>query len=187
MNSEETDSKNKKTKRSYFRQKQKELAARFRALQGDPHYIAMGMSIGVFVGITPTIPFHTALAIALAFVLRGSIPAAAIGVWISNPITIPILYIASYKLGMFLIGGAASEVDKIIEIFNVLEKPIPFETKYNIISDFLKHEFKVACAMVGGGVILGIIPGIISYFVTRRMTIKFREKRAKRKERKKNK
>ncbi len=27
-------------------------------LQGDPHYVAMGMAIGVFVAITPTIPFH---------------------------------------------------------------------------------------------------------------------------------
>jgi len=46
---------------------------RAKTLQGDPHYIAMGMAIGVFVSITPTVPFHTIIAIALAFILKGGL------------------------------------------------------------------------------------------------------------------
>ena len=40
--------------------------------------MAMGTAVGVFVAFTPTIPFHTILTIALAFVFRGSKPAALI-------------------------------------------------------------------------------------------------------------
>ena len=61
-------------------------------LHGDPHYVAMGMAIGIFVACTPTIPFHTVIAIFLAFLFRGSKVAAAIGVWFSNPLTMPLLY-----------------------------------------------------------------------------------------------
>ena len=73
--------------------------ANAKTLQGDPHYVAVGMAIGVFIGITPTIPLHTVIAVALAFVLRGSKPAAIIGVWFANPITIPLFYWASYEIG----------------------------------------------------------------------------------------
>ncbi len=61
----------------------------FKNLKGDPHYIALGMAIGVFVSITPTIPFHTVIALAMVIALPGSKAAAALSVWFSNPITIP--------------------------------------------------------------------------------------------------
>jgi len=37
----------------------RDFIERAKTLQGDPHYVAMGMAIGVFVSVTPTIPFHT--------------------------------------------------------------------------------------------------------------------------------
>ena len=54
----------------------RQLITRFKKLHGNPHYVAMGMAAGVFVSLTPTFPFHTFIAIALAFVLRGSKRAA---------------------------------------------------------------------------------------------------------------
>jgi len=48
----------------------RELVRRVKKLEGNPHYIAMGMAIGVFVGITPTMPFHTVIAVALALILN---------------------------------------------------------------------------------------------------------------------
>ena len=85
-----------------IKEKVREFVKTFKTLQGDPHYIAVGMSIGVFVSITPTIPFHTAIAVALAFIFNGSKPAAVIGVWFCNPITVPFFYIGSYKIGMVI-------------------------------------------------------------------------------------
>ena len=72
---------------------------RFRRLKGDPQKIALGMALGVFIGVTPTIPFHTILALALSYVFRISRVAAIMGVWVSNPITIPPLYYCSFIIG----------------------------------------------------------------------------------------
>jgi uncharacterized protein (DUF2062 family) len=132
-----------------FKDRIKSLWNNVKKLQGEPRYIAMGMAIGVFIGITPTIPFHTIIAIALAFILKGSKPAAAIGVWIANPVTIPFFYIGSFKVGKLL-----------------LNRPIPFDIRFESITELLSLGFDVTIAMVIGGALLGIVPGIISYIVT---------------------
>ncbi|UCD32808.1 MAG: DUF2062 domain-containing protein [Desulfobacterales bacterium] len=135
----------------------REFIERAKTLQGDPHYIATGMAIGVFVSITPTVPFHTIIAIALAFILKGSKPAAAIGVWFCNPITIPFFYLGSYYAGML-----------------ILNKSISFDVKYESIQEVMKLGWDVTIAMIVGGLILGIIPGIVAYFITRKIFAKIR-------------
>jgi uncharacterized protein (DUF2062 family) len=143
----------------------KALFIRFKELQGDPRYIATGMAIGVFVGVTPTIPLHTVIAIALAFILKGSKPAAAIGVWFANPITIPFFYIGSFKLGTF-----------------ILNKPIPFDVKFESITALMTLGRDATIAMVVGGAILGILPAIVAYILTYRVITAVRKKARKRKQ-----
>lgn len=135
----------------------REFVKRVKKLEGDPHYIAMGMAIGVFVGITPTMPFHTVIAVALAFILRGSKAAAALGVWFCNPITAPFFYLGSYKAGMFIFGNSA-----------------PFDIKYESVLELLKLGMDVTMAMIAGGVILGVFPGIAAYFITRNIIKRIR-------------
>ena len=133
---------------------------RAKALQGDPHYIAVGMAIGVFVGVTPTIPFHTVVALAMAFIFRGSKPAAAIGVWIANPLTIPLFYFSSYKLGMLLLG-----------------KSLPPDIQFRSVNELMNLGLDVTVAMICGGVLLGIVPGVAAYFVTRQLFLKIRSRK----------
>jgi len=126
---------------------------RFKNLQGDPHYIALGMAIGVLIGVTPTFPFHTTLALALATLLRGSRRAALLGVWFGNPVTMPVFYIASYKAGILLLGKSLP----------------PLSMQQQSLPELLHIGLDVACAMVAGGFALGILPGFAAYFITRRM------------------
>ena len=153
------------TKTTSIKDRLKALFLRLKELQGDPRYLAMGMAIGVFVGVTPTIPFHTVIALALAFIFRGSKPAAAIGVWFANPVTIPIFYIGSFKVGTF-----------------ILNKPIPFDVKFESISELMTLGLDVTIAMVLGGAILGILPAIIAYILTYRIMTRVREKARSRKQ-----
>ena len=140
----------------------KDLFVRIKDLQGDPRYIATGMAIGVFVGVTPTIPLHTVIAIALAFILRGSKPAAAIGVWFANPITIPFFYIGSFKLGTL-----------------ILNRPIPFDVKFESITALMTLGLDATVAMIVGGSILGILPAIAAYILTYRLMAMLRDKARK--------
>ena len=136
--------------------------SRIKKLKGDPDYVAKGMAIGVFISITPTIPFHTVLALLLAFSLNGSKPAAVIGVWFSNPITIPFLYLASYKAGGFLLGNS-----------------IPFDQKYDSLLELMKLGMDVTLAMLVGGIIIGIPPALLTYGITKKIFVKIHSKKAR--------
>jgi len=139
--------------------KLRQLVARLKELEGDPHHIAMGMAIGVFISVTPTIPFHTILAVAMAFVLRGSKIAAAIGVWFSNPVTVPFFYLGSYKVGTILLCRSST-----------------FNPEYESITELLNLGIVVTGAMIVGGAILGFLPGVAVYFITRRVVTAVRSR-----------
>ncbi len=124
----------------------------FKKIDGTPDYVARGMAIGVFVGITPTIPFQTALALVLAALFRGSKPAAVLGIWSGNPLTIPLLYMGSYKLGMLMLGRPA------------FVSPL----NQQFFMDFFKSGAVICCATIAGGALLGIIPALAAYYITRK-------------------
>jgi uncharacterized protein (DUF2062 family) len=62
------------------------------------------MAIGIFVSIMPIIPLQTVVAVALAFLVRGSKSAAVLGTWLSNPLTIPVVYLCQLQAGVPLAG-----------------------------------------------------------------------------------
>lgn len=48
---------------------------------------------------TPPLPFQTALAVALAFIVQGIKIASALGSWVSNPLNWLPFYLLFYKIG----------------------------------------------------------------------------------------
>jgi uncharacterized protein (DUF2062 family) len=143
-----------------LKQKTAQFIERVKQLKGDPNFIAAGMAIGIFVGITPTFPFHTILAIGLAYILRASKAAAAIGVWIGNPLTIPFIYMGSYKTGALILGTS-----------------LPYDAKFTTFTELTKLGLDATIALLTGGAIIGILPAVAAYFITRRLVKKFRSRR----------
>ncbi len=139
-----------------FRPKIQQWLNRVKNFSGDPHFVAKGMAIGVFVAATPSMPFQTAIAIVLALILRSSKAAAAIGVWLSNPITFPFFYLASYKVGALLFGISAA--------YNAGDEPV----------NILKLGADITIAAVTGGIIIGLCLAIVTYFITRKIYTKIR-------------
>ena len=129
---------------------------RAKNFSGDPHFVALGMATGVFVAATPTMPFQTVIAVTLAYFLRSSKAAAAIGVWLRNPITFPVFYLASYKVGTLIFGTSASS--------NVDSDPVPV----------LKMGADITIAAFTGGLILGLCLATAAYFITRKIYTKIR-------------
>lgn len=145
--------------RARLETKIKHWIKRTKALNGEPRYVAMGMAIGIFVSATPTIPFQTLIAVALSFIMRGSKAAAAVGVWLSNPITFPAFYLASYKTGTFLFG--------ISRVHNISSPST---------SNLLKFGFDITVAAIAGGIFIGIFLAIAAYFITHRIVTKIRSR-----------
>ena len=135
----------------YIKKKINELATRCKNLEGDPHFISMGMGVGVFVCAIPTFPFQTFLAIGLSFILRASKAAAVVGSIIAVPI-IPFCYAGSYKIGMFFLGKSSSA-----------------NFKSQSISDLFKTGIDVALAMLGAGTVIGVFFGMAAYVITKRI------------------
>ncbi len=145
-------------------------------LNGDPHYVAVGMAIGVFVAISPTIPFHTILAIALAIIFKASKPAAIIGVWVSNPVTVVFLYFACYKVGFLFFENSALGFKSIELLIEHFESDIEFSQKIIYFMEFTKNQVRTFLIMIAGGVVIGVPSGFIAYFITKKFMIKLRSK-----------
>ncbi len=77
---------------------------RTKRISATPYAIAVGFAAGAFVSITPFIGFHFILAGTLAWLLRGSILASALGTGVGNPLTFPFIWWATYNLGGLLLG-----------------------------------------------------------------------------------
>lgn len=69
-----------------------------------PHRLALGVAIGIFVALTPTGGFQTALVVFLAWLLNANKVIGIPLVWISNPATIVPIYYPCYLVGRFLLG-----------------------------------------------------------------------------------
>jgi uncharacterized protein (DUF2062 family) len=132
-----------------LRQKIRTWMIQIRRLEGEPHYIARGLAIGVFIGVTPTMPFHTILAVAFAFLFHGSRPAAILGVWAGNPLTLPFFYFASYEIGTMLLGIST-----------------PFDSQMICsLTQFLELGLEITTAMIIGGILLATPFGLITYIL----------------------
>lgn len=147
-----------------FRRTIKYYWLKFRRLQGSPHKLAWGMALGVFIGITPTVPFHTIAALFLAGVFRISPVTAYAGIWVMNPVTMAPLYLLAYKVGELVLHNG---------------NPLLLPETYNLDS-MLNLLWRGGLALQVGGVIIAIPPAVLSYFLTLWLVQRYRRQKAKR-------
>ena len=134
---------------------------KFVSLKGEPTQIAAGLTLGVFVGVTPTIPFHTTIIVLLGLLFRKNITAAYLGSWlISNPFTIPILYVGQYELGRFLLR---------MERF-------PFQIADYSVGAIAALGWQILLPLLLGGILMAPVFAIPSYFIARRLIASIRER-----------
>ena len=77
----------------------------------DQAGMAGGLSVGLFIAFTPTIPFQMLLAACCALLLKVNLPIAVLAVWVTNPVTIgPVITSARY-IGRLLLGPESPLAD----------------------------------------------------------------------------
>lgn len=80
------------------------MMLRLLRLRGAPEEIAKGLALGIFIGLTPTFGFQMLLAVCLAILLKENKVAAMLGVWVTNPVTAPVIYALEYESGRVLLN-----------------------------------------------------------------------------------
>ncbi|MBW1780651.1 MAG: DUF2062 domain-containing protein [Deltaproteobacteria bacterium] len=135
---------------------------RFVRLRGNPHELALGMSFGIFTGMMPIMPFQMALAVALALAFKGSKITAALGTWVSNPLNWYFLYYYSHKLGASVLGVKGQQG----AMFSSIMTSVRLGEDGMIIAETIVGAggFMVASFLIGG-LIMGIVVSIPSYFI----------------------
>ena len=78
------------------------------SLDDTPHRIALGVAVGFFIALTPTIGFQMILTVLVAALLGANKLVGLPFAWISNPLTVIPIYGPSYWLGGRLLGGGYS-------------------------------------------------------------------------------
>jgi uncharacterized protein (DUF2062 family) len=82
----------------------KKLAQTLLHIEDTPERTAMAYSLGVFLGFSPFLGFHTLLGVALAFVFRLNRVAVLLGVWSNTPWFVIPFYSFATWIGMGLTG-----------------------------------------------------------------------------------
>lgn len=128
------------------------MLVRFVRLRGEPDEIAKGIALGIFIGMTPTFGLQMVIAIFLAYLLKENRLAALVGVWVTNPVTAPVIYAIEYEVGRILL--------------KMPRAALPGELSFGAFADL---SYDVLAPLWLGSVIAGVLCGSLAYSVTLRL------------------
>ncbi len=126
---------------------------RFLKIRGHPREISLGFALGLFVGMSPFMGLHTAIAILLAALLKWNKISAALAVWISNPFTAPAIYLWTYLIGA-----------KVLAYENSYNLPQHFDL--DALLDIIRSAPELIEVLIVGGIVTGIPLAIAGYFLS---------------------
>ncbi|MEN8139773.1 MAG: DUF2062 domain-containing protein [Thermodesulfobacteriota bacterium] len=150
---------------------------RFKRLRGDPRTLAKGVAIGVFIGITPTIPLHTVLILFLCFFLEGNGVAAILAsMVVSNPLTFFLQYFLSWWLGSMIFPGVLTW-ERMHEVLMVLQGHHSFSASMTAVANLGLDAIMV---VLSGGIILALPFTLAAYIYTYRFFSNVRTRHKKR-------
>lgn len=85
-----------------------------------PRTFALGAAAGVFVAVLPIPGAQVISAVGLAWLVRGHRGAAVLSTFAANPVTYPLIWIASYAVGATILGtpvsDATHDLDRITDL-----------------------------------------------------------------------
>ncbi len=148
---------------------------RLARMRASPHAVAAGLACGVAIGVTPLLGLQLLLAAALALIMRGSVLASVAGTFVANPWTVPIIWLATFRLGSWMLFGDATAVaengisDALVDIGEAVRA-----RDY----DRLEAElWPILFCMLVGSLPLGAAAWCLTYWPARRLVRRYRARR----------
>jgi len=150
--------------------------------RGSPQAIAGGFSLGLFIAFTPTIGIQIVLAFFMATALSLNRPAAVLAVWITNPVTIPVIFSLNYWLGSLIWEGPSALVvsQRLFELTSLLTS-LDLWAITEQLSAVAELGMGIIVPLILGSIIAGAFSATLSYFILLRLLILLSERRTRRK------
>jgi len=126
---------------------------RFLTLQGTPREIALGFSLGLFVGMSPFMMCHTIMAVSIASLLKWNRIGAAVGVFITNPVTAPFFFIITFRVGGMVTPDASARLD------------LPATFSVDTLTTLIQEGPEILWILTVGGVVTGIPIAMAGYIL----------------------
>ncbi len=147
---------------------------RFMRLKGDPQALAWGTAIGVIIGISPTLPFHTIALLIVTFLTRTSTVAALISSFaVCNPLTFAPIYYFSMVIGNKVTPYELTW-EKVKYALDILLSNQGFAESLKVVGGL---GYEAMIVMVVGGFVLALPFTIVSYYASLHFFIRLRRKR----------
>ena len=142
---------------------------------GSPARTGRGVASGLFVAFIVPFGLHMVLALGLAVLVRGARFAAACATWVTNPLTVPIIYPVQCYVGGYLVGRPLSYALVSRTVGEVLRQP-----SWHAVSA-VGHV--LALPFVAGGLLFGSVAALAGYWISVALQTRFRERRQARRAR----
>lgn len=108
--------------------------------------VSIAFAIGLLVAWMPTFG-QMAIAAVAAFYFKANLPIAVVLVWITNPVTMPIMFYFAYVLGLWTLG-----------------EPLPSEDFEFTLDGVISSLSGIGGPLLLGCLILGVISSVIGYY-----------------------
>lgn len=137
-------------------------------LPGTPQFIARGMASGIALSVTPFVGLHMAMGVVTCWLVRGSLIAMVLGSFIGGNLwTLPLILLATYKLGSLMLGHA-----HMTEAAQEGLQPDKFSLQL-----LIDHPAKLLLPMTLGCLPLLFIAWVGSYYITLGIVSKYQTAR----------
>lgn len=160
------------------------VTLRVNRLPDEPHRIARGIFVGVFVSFTPFYGLHFGISAILAWIVRGNVVASLLATFFGNPLTYVPIGVIAMETGYFLLGlthdsqhgtlgqkfvGAGRDL-----WHNTVAMFTPAKANWQDLAIFRDEVF---VPYLIGGLIPGLIAGLVMYYISLPLITAFQNRR----------
>lgn len=131
-------------------------------VNATPYAIGIGVACGAFASFTPLIGLHFLVAFGVTYVLRGNMIAAALGTAVGNPLTFPLIWASTFRVGRAILGEPVHS-DHAPQL-HTLNGPSDFTLE--AVTGFIDRVWPVIKPMLVGSVPLGLTCALTLYVMT---------------------
>jgi uncharacterized protein (DUF2062 family) len=155
----------------------KSLARRLVNLRASPHEIALGCAIGAFVSVTPLLGVQTILAVLLATLLRGNVPASIVGTFVGNPLSWPFIWASTYAMGLQIVGFEGMLDPATFQHNMLLVWAAVIEHSPQLLDATVTLLWPLVWPMLAGSIPLGLLTGAVVYYICKNGVQAWRDRR----------